>query len=107
MRQASGLIHKRHRRGKKRRDKVRLALRVGFSLLLIGMAVGLSAGIVHVVERPVPPFKGMAEEGAFAKALSEELSQEMAGKLSEPMPGEQDGADLPPQARVAGHPTGR
>ena len=57
----SGLIRKRHRQGKKHRHGVRLALRVGLSLVLIGVAAALSAGIVHVVERPLPPFTGMVE----------------------------------------------
>ncbi len=60
MRSASGLIHKRHRRGKRRRDRLRLALRLAFSLVLLGAAAGLSAGIVHMVERPLPPFEAMA-----------------------------------------------
>lgn len=58
--QASGLVHKRHRRGKRRRTKRRLALRVTLSLVALTIAWALSAGIVHIVERPVPPFKGMA-----------------------------------------------
>ena len=61
MDQGSGLIHKRHRRGKKRRDKLRLALRIALSLVALGIAAALSVGIIHVVERPVPPFKSMAE----------------------------------------------
>ena len=30
-----------------------------FSLVSLAAAWALSAGIVHVIERPVPPFKGM------------------------------------------------
>jgi hypothetical protein len=56
----SGLVHKRHRRGKRRRTKLRLAVRVALSIAMIAAAAGLSAGIVHVVERPVAPFKSMA-----------------------------------------------
>lgn len=56
----SGLVHRSHRRGKKRRDRARLALRVVGSALLIAIAAALSVGIVHVVERPVPPIRGMA-----------------------------------------------
>ncbi len=81
----SGLIHKRHRRGKKRRDKTRLALRITFSLLLIALAASLSAGIIHVVERPVPPFEAMAENGAVAKALSQEAAQERAQETAQEM----------------------
>jgi len=57
----SGLIRKRHRRGKKHRHRLRLGLRVGLSLVLIGVAAAVAAGIVHVIERPLPPFKGMVE----------------------------------------------
>lgn len=82
----SGLIHKRHRRGKKRRDKRRLALRVSFSLVLIGTALALSAGIVHVVERPVPPFEALAEQPAAGAAQGASV------------------AALPPETRIAENP---
>ena len=56
----SGLVRKRHGR-RKRRTGLRLALRVLASLILIGIAVALSAGMIHVVERPLPPFKVLAD----------------------------------------------
>jgi hypothetical protein len=59
--QPSGLVRKLHRRGKRRRDKLRLALRVVGSLVVLAIAVLLSAGVIHVVERPVPPFESIAE----------------------------------------------
>ena len=62
MQQRSGLIHKRHRRGKKRRDKLRLGIRVVLSLAVLALAAALSAGVVHVVERPVPPFEVLATQ---------------------------------------------
>lgn len=62
MDQASGLIHRRHLRGKRRRAKRRLAVRVMFSLVALTIAWALSAGIVHVIERPVAPFKAMVEQ---------------------------------------------
>lgn len=61
MKQQTGLVHKKSRRGKKRRYKLRLVLRVSVYALLIGLAAGLSAGIIHVVERPVPPIKALAD----------------------------------------------
>jgi len=60
--QRSGLVRNLHRRGKKRRDRVRLALKVLASLLVLGAAAGLSAGVVHVVERPLPPFEVLADQ---------------------------------------------
>jgi hypothetical protein len=33
-----------------------------FSLVALTIAWALSAGIVHVIERPVAPFKGMVEQ---------------------------------------------
>jgi hypothetical protein len=83
----SGLIHKRHRRGKKRRDKERLALRVALSTLLIGIALALSVGIVHVVERPVPPFKAMAEEEASARAPAPGSVEAIDPQVAERQPG--------------------
>jgi hypothetical protein len=59
--QPSGLVRKLHRRGKRRRDKLRLALRVVGSLVVLAMAALLSAGMVHVVERPVPPVESIAD----------------------------------------------
>ncbi len=63
MEQQSGLVRKRHRRGQRRRNKLRLALRVLFSLVGLAIAAALSAGIIHIVERPVPPI------GALVKRL--------------------------------------
>ena len=60
MTQPSGLVRKLHRRGKRRRDRIRLAVRVTVSLLVLAAAAALSAGVVHVVERPVPPFETLA-----------------------------------------------
>lgn len=62
MDQGSGLVRKRHRRGRRRRDKLRLALRVLVSLIGLAIAVGLSAGMIRVVERPVLPIKALAEQ---------------------------------------------
>lgn len=62
MTQPSGLVRKLHRRGKRRRDRIRLAVRVTVSLLVLAAAAALSAGVVHVVERPVPPFETLAEQ---------------------------------------------
>ncbi len=62
MEQQSGLVRKRHRRGQRRRNKLRLALRVLVSLVGLAIAAALSAGIVHVVERPVPPIGALADK---------------------------------------------
>jgi len=83
----SGLIHKRHRRGKKRRDKVRLALRVGLSMVLIGLAAALSAGIIHVVERPVPPFEAIADEMGYPLPPAREAGQAPETRVAETQPG--------------------
>ena len=56
----SGLIRKTHRRGQKRRYRTRLALRTVLYLVVIAFAAVLSAGVIHVVERPVPPLKVLA-----------------------------------------------
>ena len=61
MEQASGLDHKRYRRGRRRRDTLRLYVRAGLSLLLLAIAVVLAAGIIRVVERPLPPIRGMSD----------------------------------------------
>ena len=37
-------------------------MRVMLSFGALAVAWALSAGIVHVIERPVPPFKGMAHQ---------------------------------------------
>lgn len=57
----SGLVRKRHRRGKRRRDGLRLALRVAGSVVVLAIAAALSAGMVRVVERPLPPFEALAD----------------------------------------------
>jgi hypothetical protein len=85
--QESGLVHKRHRRGKKRRDKVRLALRVGLSMLLIGMAAALSAGIIHVVERPVPPFEAIADELGYPLPPEAPVADPGETRMAETQPG--------------------
>lgn len=61
MEQASGLDHRRYRRGRRRRDKLRLWLRVALSFVMLAIAAALSAGIVQVVERPLPPIRGMSD----------------------------------------------
>jgi hypothetical protein len=37
-------------------------LRVLASLVVIGIAVALSAGVIQVVERPLPPFEALADQ---------------------------------------------
>jgi hypothetical protein len=44
---------------------------VGLSIAMIGAAAGLSAGIIHVIERPLSPFKGMVEPVAKRPAVPE------------------------------------
>ncbi len=62
VKQTSGLVRKRHRRGQRRRNKLRLALRVLVSLVSLAIAAALSAGIIHIVERPVPPIEALADK---------------------------------------------
>jgi hypothetical protein len=45
------------RRGARRRSKLKLVFQLAVSLIFLGTAVLLSAGMVQVVERPVPPWK--------------------------------------------------
>jgi len=47
-------------------------MRVALSIAMLGAAAGLSAGIVHVVERPVAPFKSMAAPEPEAPAAPAE-----------------------------------
>lgn len=75
----SGLVHKKHRRGKKRRDRLRLALRAAIYVVVLGFGVGLSAGIIHVVERPILPFKAMASEASGPDTHAKPGSEEPAG----------------------------
>ena len=45
------------RRRRRRRKKLRIVLRLTIPLFLLALAALLSAGIVHVLERPVAPMK--------------------------------------------------
>jgi len=56
------LVHK--RKGARRRSKVKLLVQLFFSLVFLGTAALLSAGIVRVVERPVAPWKKGVEQVA-------------------------------------------
>ena len=61
MQQSDMLVRKRNRPGARRRKKLRVALRLTFSLVLVLLAAALSAGIVRVVERPIAPWQGQAD----------------------------------------------
>ena len=58
----SGLVHGRHRRGRRRRTQLRLALQVALAICAIAIAAALSAGVIHVVERPVSPFEPVSDQ---------------------------------------------
>ena len=55
------LVHRHRRRGDRRRQKLQLAFRLLLSVAVVGVAAALSAGVVHLVERPVPPWKLLAD----------------------------------------------
>lgn len=85
MEQGSGLVRRRHRRGKKRRNKLRLGLRVAASLVILALAAALSAGMVHIVERPMPPFEALADQ--LPKVYDPTMPQKAqeAHEVEEPM----------------------
>lgn len=78
-----GLVQK--RRGNRRRQKARLALKLGLSLGCLALAMALSAGIIRVVERPVPPWKTMAPDSVKA-IVAAELQANIAATLEEIKP---------------------
>ena len=59
------LVHR--RRGARRRSKLKLLFQLIVSLVFLGMAALLSAGIVQVVERPVAPWKVREEVESIAR----------------------------------------
>ncbi len=56
MNEGDTLVRNTHRRGKRRRQKLKLALQVLLSAIFLGVSLVLSAGVVRVVERPVAPW---------------------------------------------------
>ena len=66
MKKNARLVHR--RRGARRRSKLKLLFQLVASLIFLGTAALLSAGIVQVVERPVAPWKTGEQVPPIAEA---------------------------------------
>ncbi len=73
----SGLVQTRHRRGRWSRTNLRLALQLALAVFAIATAAALSAGVVHVIERPVSPFEPVSDQELHAAPVT-------AGETLEP-----------------------
>ena len=73
------LVRKTHRRGARRRERLKLALQILLYAVFLGTAVVLSAGVVRVVERPIAPW------GLEGGEQREEPGREQAGRQADPI----------------------